>query len=124
MSAYRQIVIENNGRILAKRAKWCNTFLTKLRGFTFRRTLAADDALVRVYGADSSINSAIHMFFVPFDLGVIWVNDAGEVVDTVVAKSWRPSYAPQAPARYIIELHPDLLPQVQVGDRIRFAEAS
>jgi uncharacterized membrane protein (UPF0127 family) len=61
------------------------------------------------------------MLFVGFDLGVVWVNNAGEVVDTVLAKSWRPSYAPQAPARYVLEAHPALLDQVRVGDRIRFA---
>jgi len=50
------------------------------------------------------------------------VNDAGEVVDTVLAKPWRLSYAPQAPARYVIEGHPRLLELVQVGDHIQFSD--
>ena len=60
------------------------------------------------------------MLFVKFDLGVIWVNDAGEVVDTVLAKPWKLSYAPKAPARYVIEGHPQLLEQVKIGDKITF----
>ena len=62
------------------------------------------------------------MLFVPFDLGVIWVNGAGKVVDTVVAKSWALQYAPQAPAQYVIELHPDLLAGVVIGDDIEFVK--
>jgi uncharacterized membrane protein (UPF0127 family) len=116
----RQLIHEESGRVLLARVRWCDTFTSKLRGFTFRRHLSADDGLVLVEKSDSRITSAIHMLFVFFDLGVVWVNDAGEVVDTVVAKPWRLSYTPKAPARYIIEFHPSLLPQVKTGDHIRF----
>ena len=130
----RQVILEENartellnsieqgrsGRILLKAARWCDGFMTKLRGFTFTPTLAEDEGLVLVENKDSKLSTSIHMLFVNFDLGVIWVNDAGEVVDTVLAKPWKLSYAPQAPARYVIEGHPRLLEQVKVGDRIRF----
>ena len=117
---YRQLIHEESGRVLLARARWCDTFRSKLRGFTFRRQLSADDGLVLVEKNDSRVTSAIHMLFVPFDLGVLWVNNAGEVVDKVVAKPWRLSYTPKAPARYVIEFHPSLLSQVQTGDHIRF----
>ncbi|MCA9960704.1 MAG: DUF192 domain-containing protein [Chloroflexota bacterium] len=120
MTAYKQVKLTANGRILLPRAKWCDGFGSKLRGFTWRRHLAAEDGLVLVEKADSRVNTAIHMLFVFFDLGVIWVNDAGQVVDKVLARAWRPSYVPQSPARYVIEGHPDLLQQVQVGDTVEF----
>ena len=124
----RQVILaENPGTeqgqsdlILLKAARWCDSFATKLRGFTFTSTLAEDEGLVLVENKDSKLNTSIHMLFVKFDLGVIWVNDAGEVVDTVLAKPWKLSYAPQAPARYVIEGHPQLLEQVKIGDRITF----
>jgi uncharacterized membrane protein (UPF0127 family) len=112
--------------LLIPQAKWCASFGRKLRGFTFTRRApvwppqTAADALVLVETSDGRLNTSIHMLFVSFDLGVVWVNSAGEVVDTVLAKSWRPSYAPQAPARYVIEAHPAILEHVRVGDRIRF----
>ncbi len=109
-------------QILIPKAKWCNTFGTKLRGFTFRRDLALTDGLVLVEKSDSKMNSSIHMLFVSFNLGVIWVNDAGEIVDKVVAKKWRLSYIPQAPARYVIEGHPTIIEQVNVGDHLEFRE--
>jgi uncharacterized membrane protein (UPF0127 family) len=117
---YRQLIHEESGRVLLGRARWCDGFGSKLRGFTFRRQLSAEDGLVLVEKSDSRVTSAIHMLFVFFDLGVVWVNDAGEVVDSVVAKPWRLSYTPKAPARYVIEFHPSLLSQVKAGDHIRF----
>ncbi|MCA9872548.1 MAG: DUF192 domain-containing protein [Anaerolineales bacterium] len=122
MRTYRQLWHVENGRVLLKRLKWCDSFGSKLRGFTFRRSLSLDDGLVLVEKSDNRFNTAIHMLFVFFDLGVIWINEAGEVVDAVVAKPWRPSYVPQAPACYVIELHPSLLGQVQVGDHLQFLD--
>ncbi len=122
MSKYRQILIGDNGRSLLTSAKWCDSFGSKLRGFTFRRHLGKSDGLVLVEKKDSRVNTAIHMLFVFFDLGVIWVNDAGQVVDKALAKPWRLSYTPQEAARYVIELHPSLLDAVQTGDTIQFLE--
>ena len=120
MSAPRRIIHEESGRTLLVAARWCDSFLTKLRGFTFRSGLEPGEGLVLVEKRDNKLNSAIHMLFVPFDLGVIWVNDAGLVVDTVVAKPWALSYTPQAAARYVIEMAPAGLEGVAVGDHIRF----
>lgn len=118
----RRIINKSNGHVLLEQARWCDSFTSKLRGFTFQRSLAPHEGLVLVEGRNSRMNSSIHMLFVFFDLGVIWVNDAGQVVDTALARSWRPSYTPQAPARYVIEGHPVLLQQVQIGDQIHFEE--
>ena len=121
MIATRKIVLTDTPQpVLLANAHWCNSFTSKLRGFTFRRHLAENDGLVLVAKEDGRLATAIHMLFVFFDLAVIWVNDAGQVVDTVLAKPWRLSYAPQAPARYVIEGHPRLLSQVSVGDQIHF----
>jgi uncharacterized membrane protein (UPF0127 family) len=116
----RQIVHVESGEILIPQAKWCDSFGTKLRGFTFRRELGPQDGLVLVEAKDNRVNTAIHMLFVFFDLGVIWVNAAGEVVSTVVAKPWRLSYVPPAAARYVIEGQPDLVNRVKIGDHIQF----
>ncbi|MFQ5399417.1 MAG: DUF192 domain-containing protein [Anaerolineae bacterium] len=120
MMTYRRLVHVESGRILIEQARWCDAFAGKLRGFTFRRTLTPDDGLVLVEKADTRVNTAIHMLFVFIPLGVIWVNEAGEIVDSIVARPWRPSYVPAAPARYVIEGHPSLLKHIKAGDHIRF----
>jgi uncharacterized membrane protein (UPF0127 family) len=120
VSDYRQLVHEESGRVLVEQARWCHTFASKLRGFTWRRRLPPGAGLVLVENSDSRLSTAIHMLFVFFDLGVIWVNSEGEIVDLQVARAWRPSYVPQAPARYVIETHPAVLNYVRIGDHVRF----
>jgi uncharacterized membrane protein (UPF0127 family) len=122
VSSFRKIIHQESGKTLVEQALWCNTFATKLRGFTFKRKWTAGDGLVLVENSDSRISTAIHMLFVFFDLGVLWVNDAGLIVDTAVAKPWRLSYMPQAPARYVIEAQPAIVNQVAIGDTILFSE--
>lgn len=120
MAEYKRVIHAASGEALVPRARWCDTFGSKLRGFTGRRELEPGEGLVLVQSGDSRVNSAIHMLFVFCDLGVFWVNDAGEVVDTALARPWRVQYTPRAPARYVVETHPDVLAQVQVGDKILF----
>jgi uncharacterized membrane protein (UPF0127 family) len=121
---YCQVVSEQSESVLLDRARWCNTFGSRLRGLTFRRSLAPGEGLVLVEKEDSRFNSGVTMVFTFIDLGVIWVNDAGQVVDKTVARPWRPTYLPQAPARYAVEAVPSILQQVQIGDRLRFVETS
>ncbi|MDX1616215.1 MAG: DUF192 domain-containing protein [Candidatus Promineifilaceae bacterium] len=110
----------DSGDVLVPRARWCASFGSKLRGFTFRRMLEPGEGLVLVESKDSRSATAIHMFFVFMDLAVIWVNDAGLVVDVALARPWRPAYVPKAPARYVIEANPSTLERVQLGDTLAF----
>jgi uncharacterized membrane protein (UPF0127 family) len=121
MSTRRVIHVESD-QTLIPAARWCNSYMTKLRGFTFHRPPKLDEGLVLVENSDSRVNASITMLFTFAALAVIWVNDAGEVVGSVLARPWRPSYIPPAPARYAVEGHPALLEKVKVGDHIRFVE--
>jgi uncharacterized membrane protein (UPF0127 family) len=89
----------------------------------FRSSLPVDDGLLLEIGRDSRVDASIHMFFVPFDLAVFWVNSDMCVVDRIIAKSWRPAYFPAKPARYTLEMHPDRLDDYRVGDLVEFAHA-
>lgn len=123
MSRYISIENKNRGMDGPLRIKYCDTFLTQLRGFTFRSRLARDEGLVLVGTRDSRLDSSIHMLFVSFDLGVIWINSQMQVVDRVVAKSWRPAYFSKQPARYVLEVHPDRWDEFQIGDTVQFTNA-
>jgi len=107
-----------DGSHLPLRVRRCDTFLCRLRGLTFRRSLAPDEGLLFVEAKESRVATAIHMFFVFFPIGVAWLSADGTVVDKVLAKPFRPYYAPQAPAQYYLEAPPTLLDWVQVGDRL------
>jgi len=89
----------------------------------FRSSLAPDEGLVLVIRKDSRADSSIHMFFVPFDLAVFWINNEKIVVDKVLAKSWRPAYFPAKAARYTLEIHPNRYEDYQIGDKVEFENA-
>lgn len=119
------IAIKNKKRNIegALSIKYCDTFLTQLRGLTFRSRLGRDEGLLLVGRRDSRLDSSIHMFFVPFDLSVIWINSSLQVVDKVLAKSWRPAYFSKQPARYVLEIHPDRWGDFEIGDGVEFKDA-
>ena len=98
----------------------CASFFCQLRGLTFRRQVVPETGLLLVQRRDSRIEAAIHMLGVFTDLAVVWINAAGEVVDTCLARRWRLFYAPRRPARYILEMNPVRLANFHVGDRITF----
>jgi len=101
-------------------AVYCDSFLCRLRGLMFRSHLEAGRGLLLVQGRDSRVDTSIHMLFVYMDLGVIWINTAKAVVDTVLARSWRLAYAPRQAARYILEIAPTRLGEFQIGDHLEF----
>ena len=86
----------------------------------FRSRLARDEGLVLVGIKDSRLDSSIHMFFVSFDLTVLWVNSEMKVVDKILAKSWRPMYFSKKPARYVVEIHPERWGDFEIGDEVQF----
>lgn len=86
----------------------------------FQRDLDPTGGLLMVQAAETKANAAIHMFFVYMDLGVIWLNSSRTIVDIQLAKSWQPIYTPQAPAKYILEIHPQRLGEFNIGDRLSF----
>jgi uncharacterized membrane protein (UPF0127 family) len=118
----KTIQLEDKTRPLANplNAVYCDSFLCRLRGLMFRSSLASDQGLLLVERGDSRFDTAIHMLFVFMDLAVIWINSEMVVVDTVLARAWRPAYAPRQPAKYILEIHPDRLKEFQVGDLVAF----
>jgi uncharacterized membrane protein (UPF0127 family) len=103
-------------------ARWCSSFLCRLRGLTFRRSLAEDEGLLLVQKRENRSDSAIHMLFVWIDLAVIWINSNHEIVDVQLARRWRPFYMPKAPAQYVLEISPARLSEFQAGDRLSFEE--
>lgn len=119
------IIVRNLDQPIAAPARvgYCDSFLCRLRGLTFRSRIAADEGLLLVEKRDSRLDASIHMFFVPFDLAVFWIDSGKTVVDKVLARSWKPAYFPRQPARYILELHPDRWDDYQVGHTVEFQDA-
>jgi uncharacterized membrane protein (UPF0127 family) len=101
----------------------CRSFFCQLRGLMFRRRLPPGEGLLLVQSRDSRLDSSIHMMFMWIDLAVVWINNANQVVDTCLARRWRPVYIPRKPARYILEMNAEHLHDFQINDQLRFEEA-
>jgi uncharacterized protein len=112
-------ISREDGSVLPLRVRRCDTFLCRLRGLMFRRSLDPEEALLFVAEAEGRLGAAIHMFFVFFSIGVVWLDGAGGVVDAKVARPFGPFYAPREPARYFLEGPPELVDWVAVGEVLR-----
>lgn len=106
----------SNNRIEPVHAKYCMSFMSKFRGLMFQKNLRIDEGLLLVESVDSILSASIHMLFMNFDIGVIWINKNGVVVDKMHAKRWHMAYAPSQPACLTLEIHPRRLPDFNIGD--------
>jgi uncharacterized membrane protein (UPF0127 family) len=118
----KSISIENISRRIdgTLQIKFCDTFLSQLRGLMFRSGLSREEGLLLVGKRDSRLDSSIHMLFVSFNLAIVWINSEMKVVDKVLAQSWRPAYFSKQPARYVLEVHPERWGDFEIGDRVQF----
>jgi uncharacterized membrane protein (UPF0127 family) len=81
------------------------------------------DGILIDEGSASRLNASIHMFFMNFDIAVIWLDPDFRVVGKVLARKWKPYYAPEVPARYILETHPNRLDDFEIGDKVSIENA-
>lgn len=110
------------GAVVLARVRLCKSFWCHFRGLQLVPRLPDDEGLLFVTGFEGRSHTAIHMFFMRFTIGVVWMDSAGRVVDQQLALPWRPAYAPKAPARYYVEANPSVLERVKPGDILRFEE--
>jgi len=122
MSQYRLLRNTTSSAVLLERAKWCTSSWCHFKGLQFVKDLPLTEGIIFVRSGESISATAIHMFFMSFDIGVVWADKNGIVVDKTHAKVWRPAYAPRQKAQYYIEAHPHILDKVNVGEQLSFDE--
>jgi len=100
------------------KAKYCDTFFSQFEGLMFQKRIGEHEGILLVNGHESRLESSIHMFFMNFNIAVIWLDANFKVVDTCLAKPWRPYYSSSQPARYVLETYPDRLNDFKIGDKV------
>lgn len=123
MSQWVDVLNSSQASTQVIRARQCDTFLCRLRGLTFRRSLDPGEGLLLMEGRESRSGTAIHMWFVFMPLGVVWLAADGRVVDAKLALPWR-MYVPKASAKFILEGPPGMLESVAINDRLEFVDAA
>ena len=120
MAEWQEAWNETQDKRLLGRVRWCKSFFCRLRGLTFRRALGEEEGILLVGSRENRVDAAIHMFFVFFPIAVIWLDEDHRVVDTCLARPFRPVYVPRGPAKDILEGPPSILDGIEIGDRLRF----
>ena len=125
-------ILNQRAEVLVNQVALCNTPFSRLLGLMFRRRIDEDEALLFDFKGEGRMasrretpsGSAIHMFFVFFPIACIWLNEDLEIVDKVIAKPFRPFYAPKRQTRYLLECHPKVFSKVAVGERLSLSARS
>lgn len=121
----KTVIITNQSRPQVKsiRAGYCDSFLCQLRGLMFRKSIAVGVGLLLVNKKQDRVGAGIHMLNMRFDICVVWINQAGEVVDVSYAQRWRLAYTPHAPACYVLELNTEHINDFNIGDKVQIDAA-
>jgi uncharacterized protein len=101
-----------------------DSFFKRFLGYMGRKSIQPEQGLLFTLARASKMDASIHMFFMRFDIAVIWLSEDFTVVDKTIARRWRPVYAPAQPARYILETHPAQIDNFSLQDRVELIHAS
>jgi hypothetical protein len=110
--------------VILNRVRLCRSFWCHFRGLQLVRRLPEDEGLLFVTSHEGRAHTAIHMFFMFFSIGVVWLDAEKRVVDKQLAKPWRPAYTPAQPAQYYLEANTGVLDQITIGDKLVFDETA
>ena len=118
----KQVRIRNitNSALRDMKIGYCSSFLSRFKGLMFHPGLGNYEGILLVEDSESRINSAIHMFFMRFDIAVVWINSQLQVVDVQLARKWHPFYIPAAASKFTLETHPDRFSDFKIGDILSF----
>jgi len=98
--------------------KYCDSFWSKFVGLMLKKELKQDEGIILVENRESKMNTSIHMFFMNFDITVLWLDKEMVIVDKILARKWAPMYKPKLPAQYVLELHHAKFPEYSIGDKL------
>ena len=104
--------------------KYCDTFWLKFIGLMFSKELQPETGLIIVENTESRLSTSIHMFFMNYDITVLWLDKDLVIVDKALAKKWKPYYASKKPAQYVVELHASRFSDFAEGEKLSISPAA
>ena len=101
---------------------YADTFFSRFLGLMGKKSIGENEGLLFVMDKPSRLDAGIHMFFMRFDIAVVWISENYKVVDKTYAKKWHPSYLPKVKAKYFLETHPSQLGNFSEGDIVEIRQ--
>jgi len=93
----------------------------KARGYLLRFAPKSEEGLLFVYHRPRRV--VVHMLFVPFPLGIVWINEQLTVVGVEEAPPWRGVRRSPVPVQLFIEMAPERIKEFAVGHVLALKQA-
>lgn len=119
---FATITIPSNEQPEQIKVKICDSFFSRFKGLMFDKTITQSEGILLIQESKSRMSSAIHMYFMNFDIAVVWLDKDFSVIDIKIAHKWKSILMPSRPAKYIIETHPDNLNKFHMGETIQISK--
>jgi len=116
-----------DGTVIADKVVYADTYQLRRKGLLGKDRLEANEGALLVMPCKTGLSllHSIHMFGVPFDLAVAWLDLKGQIIQTKRAKPGRMYFPPGffTDTAYILELHPQHLSLLQSAPEITWEDA-
>lgn len=122
-----RIVIYDGDDFLARDVIFCSSSDSRRGGLLGKKVLRLEEGVLLKMPTGRSgkagFMTSILMLGMRYPIAVAWLDEAGEVVHSVLAKPRRLYYSSPRKAWYVLEVHPDLLARIPVGTALRWERA-
>lgn len=114
------MILKSNGESVATHVEFACSIFKQALGLMFRKNIPDDYALVFVM--KKSQNVSLHMLFVSFSIGVIFLDEDKRIVKLDELKPWTGLSSSDAKVKYVIETSKGTLEKtdLHVGDKLSF----
>ena len=122
------ILLRVDGRVIADRVIYCSSSASRREGLLDLRELEPGEGILMAMPGwrrgKRGLVTSIHMIGMRFPICVAWLDQAGKVAHSALARPWGLYYASPEPAWYVLETHPDLIGTLEKGVVVRWEEGS
>ena len=122
------LVLKVEGRVIADRVIYCASSVSRREGLlSLDRLERGEGILMEMPGSrrgKRGLVTSIHMLGMRFPIAAAWLDGNGRIVHSTVAKPWGPYYASPEPAWFVLEVHPDSIGDLEVGQVVTWEQGS
>ena len=109
-----------SGRKIIGNVRHASGFFGNLKGLMFEQEENFDYALVFTLSDEARWGASVHMMFMNFPIGIVFLDSEKNVVDKAELRPWTLNYTPKAAAKYFIEMPAGIGKQVKIRDRLEW----
>ena len=104
------------GKVILSKVKIADSSYKRFKGLMFEKKENFDYALVFELPRESRIGASVHMMFVFFPIGIVFLDSKKRVVDKAILNPWKLNYTPKKRSKYFVELPPEKEKLFSIGN--------